>query len=112
MLRALENGNCVRISTLDSSDFTVSGEGMVAIEPMESGKFYRFASVEGVFEIRRGGIPTLTEAIRFRIADIFDAAERPETLVIAESVEMFDTRKSDWVRSYSGKALVKATLDI
>ncbi len=85
---------------------------MVTVEPVENGKFYRFANVEGVFEIMRGETPALTEAIRFRIADIFDAAERPETLVIAEAVEIFDTQKSDWTRSYSGKALIKATLDI
>ncbi|MDQ1344423.1 MAG: hypothetical protein QG650_1144, partial [Patescibacteria group bacterium] len=81
MLRALENGNCVRISTIDPPHFEVSGEGMVTVEPAEPRQMYRFANVEGVFEIRRSGDTTLTEAIRFRIADIFDATERPETLI-------------------------------
>lgn len=53
MLRALENGNCVRISSINPPDFEVLGEGMVMVEPKEPRRTYQFANVEGVFEIKR-----------------------------------------------------------
>ncbi len=109
MAPALKEGNRIRIATLDSPGFDVFGEGDLDFESDRRVQRLVYAVAEGAFEVRRGGAARLTEAVRFRVTDVFDAAERSETLIMAEGVSIMDERDR-WVPFSKGKTIFRAHL--